>query len=114
MKRIGVIGSGNWGTAAARLIAENVQRLDDFDDTVKMWVFDEKINGESLVHIINTIHKNVKYHPGYSLPENLISLWKHFITRNRKCIEFFVKTGKSFNECEEKLLNGIISNICQK
>ena len=73
MKRVGVIGSGNWGTTAARLIAENVQRLDDFDDTVKMWVFDEKVHGESLVKIINTAHENVKYLPGYSLPETLVA-----------------------------------------
>lgn len=73
MKRVGVIGSGNWGTTAARLIAENVQRLDDFDNTVKMWVFDEKVHGESLVKIINTAHENVKYLPGYPLPETLVA-----------------------------------------
>ena len=73
MKRVGVIGSGNWGTTAARLIAENVQHLNDFDNTVKMWVFDEKVNGESLVKIINTVHENVKYLPGYRLPESLVA-----------------------------------------
>lgn len=73
MKRVGIIGSGNWGTTAARLIAENVQRLDDFDNTVKMWVFDEKVHGESLVKIINTAHENVKYLPGYPLPETIVA-----------------------------------------
>ncbi|KAK8880396.1 glycerol-3-phosphate dehydrogenase [Tritrichomonas musculus] len=73
MKRVGVIGSGNWGTTAARLIAENVQHLNDFDNTVKMWVFDEKVHGESLVKIINTAHENVKYLPGYQLPETLVA-----------------------------------------
>lgn len=73
LKRVGVIGSGNWGTTAARLIAENVEKLDDFDNTVKIWVFDEKVNGESLVKIFNTAHENVKYLPGYRLPENLVA-----------------------------------------
>ena len=73
MKRVGIIGSGNWGTAVARIIAENVQNLDDFDKTVKMWVFDEKINGESLVKIINTTHENIKYLPGYELSETIVA-----------------------------------------
>ena len=72
-KRIGIIGSGNWGTTAARVIAENVVNLSDFDNTVKMWVFDEKVNGESLVKIINTAHENVKYLPGYPLPTNIVA-----------------------------------------
>ena len=73
MKRIGIIGSGNWGTAVARIVAENVQDLPDFDKTVKMWVFDEKINGESLVKIINATHENVKYLPGYELSESIVA-----------------------------------------
>lgn len=73
MKRVGIIGSGNWGTAVARIIAQNVSELDDFDSTVKMWVFDEKINGESLVKIINTMHENIKYLPGYELPESIVA-----------------------------------------
>jgi glycerol-3-phosphate dehydrogenase (NAD+) len=74
MKRVGVIGSGNWGTTIARVISENVVNQEDFEDTVKMWVYDELVNGESLVKIINSKHENVKYLPGYKLPENLIAV----------------------------------------
>ena len=73
MKRVGIIGSGNWGTTIARVIAENLQTQDDFDKTVKMWVFDEIVDGQSLIKIINEKHENVKYLPGYKLPETIIA-----------------------------------------
>jgi glycerol-3-phosphate dehydrogenase (NAD+) len=74
MKQVGIIGSGNWGTTIARVIAENVANQPDFNNSVKMWVFDELINGESLVHIINTRHENVKYLPGFALPETVVAI----------------------------------------
>lgn len=37
-----------------------------------MWVFEENINGRKLTDIINTDHENVKYLPGYKLPENVV------------------------------------------
>lgn len=39
-----------------------------------MWVFEEIINGRKLTDIINNDHENVKYLPGYKLPENVVSL----------------------------------------
>jgi glycerol-3-phosphate dehydrogenase (NAD+) len=74
MKRVGIIGSGNWGTTIARVIAENVVAQPDFDKTVQMWVFDEIVDGESLVDIINTRHENVKYLPGFPLPESIVAI----------------------------------------
>lgn len=40
-----------------------------------MWVFEESVNGRKLTDIINNDHENVKYLPGYKLPENVVSLW---------------------------------------
>jgi glycerol-3-phosphate dehydrogenase (NAD+) len=74
MKSVGIIGSGNWGTTIARVIAENVDKQPDFDKTVRMWVFDEQVNGESLVNIINAKHENVKYLPGFPLPESIVAI----------------------------------------
>lgn len=39
-----------------------------------MWVFEENINGRKLTDIINNEHENVKYLPGYKLPENVVRL----------------------------------------
>jgi glycerol-3-phosphate dehydrogenase (NAD+) len=72
--RVGIIGSGNWGTTIARVIAENVVGQPDFDDTVNLWVFDEQIDGESLVDIINTRHENVRYLPGFPLPASIVAI----------------------------------------
>lgn len=38
-----------------------------------MWVYEENINGRKLTDIINTDHENVKYLPGYKLPENVVN-----------------------------------------
>ncbi|XP_062394339.1 glycerol-3-phosphate dehydrogenase 1-like protein isoform X2 [Sardina pilchardus] len=69
--KVCIVGSGNWGSAIARIIGNNAKSLPRFASTVKMWVFEENINGKKLTEIINTDHENVKYLPGYKLPENV-------------------------------------------
>lgn len=72
--RIAIIGSGNWGTAVAKIVAENTaEKPDIFHKQVNMWVFEEEVNGKKLTEIINTDHENVKYLPGITLPENLVA-----------------------------------------
>ncbi|CAI5758996.1 unnamed protein product [Candida verbasci] len=72
--KICVIGSGNWGTTIAKVIAENaLARPHIFSHYVKMWVFEEKINGQNLTEIINARNENIKYLPGVKLPNNLIA-----------------------------------------
>lgn len=60
------------GSAVARIIGSNAQALQRFATTVKMWVFEENVNGRNLTDIINTDHENVKYLPGYRLPDNVV------------------------------------------
>lgn len=73
--RATVVGSGNWGSTIAKVVAENcAERPQEFDQTVKMWVFEEKIKGEKLTEIINTRHENVKYLPGIRLPVNVVAV----------------------------------------
>ncbi|XP_060938015.1 glycerol-3-phosphate dehydrogenase 1-like protein isoform X3 [Limanda limanda] len=69
--KVCIVGSGNWGSAIARIIGDNAKSLERFATTVKMWVFEENINGRKLTDIINTEHENTKYLPGYKLPENV-------------------------------------------
>ncbi|CAB1321240.1 unnamed protein product [Coregonus sp. 'balchen'] len=69
--KVCIVGSGNWGSAIARIIGSNAQTLQRFATTVKMWVFEENVNGRNLTDIINTDHENVKYLPGYKLPDNV-------------------------------------------
>lgn len=72
--KISIIGSGNWGTAVAKIVAENCgEKPDLFERDVNMWVFEEEVNGRKLTEIINTDHENVKYLPEVKLPENLIA-----------------------------------------
>ncbi|KAM9813267.1 glycerol-3-phosphate dehydrogenase [NAD(+)], cytoplasmic-like [Neosynchiropus ocellatus] len=71
MKRVCVIGSGNWGSAIAKIVGANAAKYDKFDSTVNMWVFEETVNDRKLSEIINTDHENVKYLPGHKLPANV-------------------------------------------
>lgn len=72
--KVCIVGSGNWGSAIARIVGDNVKSLQRFATTVKMWVFEENINGRKLTDIINMEHENVKYLPGYKLPENVVAV----------------------------------------
>ena len=79
-EKVCIIGSGNWGSAIAKIIGNNCQKLNHVDSNVNMWVFDEKVHIEGddkeqlLSNIINTKHENVKYLPGIKLPKNIIAV----------------------------------------
>ncbi|GFP94096.1 glycerol-3-phosphate dehydrogenase [NAD(+)] [Phtheirospermum japonicum] len=72
--RVTVVGSGNWGSVAAKLIASNTLKLNSFHDEVSMWVYEEILpNGEKLSQVINRSNENVKYLPGIKLGKNVIA-----------------------------------------
>merc|ERR550514_1157491 len=78
-KTVCIVGSGNWGSTAAKIIGENILSSEAgqiFAQEVRMWVFDEDIpqsdgSIRKLSEIINTDHENVKYLPGIALPPNV-------------------------------------------
>jgi len=83
MKKICIIGSGNWGSAIAKIIGNNVrQKPELYAQTVPMYVYEELIDGVPLTQIINTKHENVKYLPGFKLPDNVVA-----IADVTKCVE---------------------------
>lgn len=73
-KRVCIVGSGNWGSAICRIVGANAKSRDEFAEQVRMWVFEEEVEGRKLTEIINTDHENVKYLPGYKLPENVVAI----------------------------------------
>ncbi|XP_021594720.1 glycerol-3-phosphate dehydrogenase [NAD(+)] isoform X2 [Manihot esculenta] len=74
ISRVTVVGSGNWGSVAAKLIASNTLKLPSFHDEVRMWVFEETLpTGEKLTDVINRTNENVKYLPGIKLGKNVIA-----------------------------------------
>ncbi len=60
-KKVGVISAGAWGTAAAKVIADN-------GHSVTVWDF-----MEGVVDSINNEHVNERFLPGVDLPETLIA-----------------------------------------
>ncbi|XP_068171489.1 glycerol-3-phosphate dehydrogenase 1b [Antennarius striatus] len=73
-KKVCVVGSGNWGSAIAKIVGANAAKYDTFETTVNMWVFEEMVGGRKLTEIINTEHENVKYLPGHKLPPNVLAV----------------------------------------
>jgi len=78
MERVCIIGSGNWGSAIAKIVGKNCQGLAHCEDRVNMWVFEEMVtvDGEErkLSEVINTKHENVKYLAGVKLPSNVVAV----------------------------------------
>ena len=69
--RVALIGSGNWGSAVARIVGANVARLgaERFAQEVRMYTYEETLaDGRKLTEVINATHENVKYLPGKLLP----------------------------------------------
>ncbi|KAG5322145.1 GPDA dehydrogenase, partial [Acromyrmex heyeri] len=74
MASVCIIGSGNWGSAIAKIVGANAKKQSNFADRVTMYVYEEIIDGKKLTEIINQTHENVKYLPGHKLPENVIAI----------------------------------------
>ncbi|KAI8823976.1 NAD-dependent glycerol-3-phosphate dehydrogenase N-terminus-domain-containing protein [Fimicolochytrium jonesii] len=73
-EKVCLIGSGNWGSAIAKIVGRNVTKHSAYDSEVRMWVFEEIVEGQRLTDIINSRHENVKYLPGIQLPENVVAV----------------------------------------
>ncbi|KAG1058133.1 hypothetical protein G6F46_002575 [Rhizopus delemar] len=75
LEKVSIIGSGNWGSAIAKIVGSNtVRHANQFEPTVRQWVFEEKVDGRNLTEIINQEHENVKYLKGIKLPENVVAV----------------------------------------
>ena len=78
----------------AKIVGMNTKRHDMFEDKVNMYTYEELVNGRKLTEIINNDHENIKYLPGYKLPENVVSIFQRlknlFLPRNsrRSCLNF--------------------------
>ena len=71
--KVAILGSGNWGSAIAKIVGHNAKKTFFFQDTVPMYVFEENYNGRKLTEVINETHENPKYLPGIKLPENIVA-----------------------------------------
>ncbi|GAB5029474.1 glycerol-3-phosphate dehydrogenase (nad(+)) [Nannochloropsis oceanica] len=73
LHKVSIVGSGNFGSAVARLLGRNVlQHPKHFETDIRMWVFEEELpDGRKLSEVINAEHENVKYLPGVRLPSNV-------------------------------------------
>ena len=64
------------GSAIAKILGKNVvERKEKFQTDIKMYMYEELVDGRKLTEIVNTEHENVKYLPGIKLPENVVSTY---------------------------------------
>jgi len=109
-----IVGSGNWGSTAAKIIGQNILEGDAkkyFNEEVRMWVFDEDIpqgdgSVRKLSEIINNDHENVKYLKGHKLPVNVKAVpdLKEAITGATAIVwvlphQFIPKTAQGVKDC---------------
>ncbi|XP_055482695.1 glycerol-3-phosphate dehydrogenase 1-like protein [Psammomys obesus] len=104
-----ILGFGNWGSAIAKIIGTNV-RNQQFASTVKMWGFEEAVNGRKLTDIINHDHENVKYLPGHKLPENVVAIPN--LSEAVQDAELLVPTTP--HQFIHKICNGIMGTVPKK
>lgn len=66
------------GSAIAKILGKNVvERKEKFQTDIKMYMYEELVDGRKLTEIVNTEHENVKYLPGIKLPENVVSTYTY-------------------------------------
>jgi glycerol-3-phosphate dehydrogenase (NAD+) len=73
-EKIAVVGSGNFASALVRILGRNAIKHDVFDEEVRMYVYEEMIDGKPLTEIINETHENVKYLKGAKLGPNVVAV----------------------------------------
>ncbi|CAF1301754.1 unnamed protein product [Rotaria sordida] len=73
LKRVAIVGSGNWGSTIAKIVGTNIAKFNTYEQEVRMYVYEEIINGRKLTEIINQEHENIKYLPGHKLPQNVVA-----------------------------------------
>jgi len=74
-EKVAIIGSGNWGSAIAKIIGFNVRRNPEvFDPEVRMWMFEEDFEGKKLSEVFNTTHQNPKYLPGITIDSGVVAI----------------------------------------
>ncbi|KAI5480472.1 glycerol-3-phosphate dehydrogenase (NAD+) [Pseudohyphozyma bogoriensis] len=72
--KVAIIGSGNWGSAVARIIGMNTEAQPElFDKEVRMWTYEEEYEGRKLTELFNEKHENVKYLPGVRIPDGVVA-----------------------------------------
>jgi glycerol-3-phosphate dehydrogenase (NAD+) len=90
-------GSGNWGSAIAKIVGQNAEQQPElFDREVKMWMYEEQVSspvplrprylctelillplgqfeGRALTEQFNEKHENLKYLPGVKIAEGVVA-----------------------------------------
>eukprot|EP00452_MALV-II_sp_L67-6_P000152 gene152-137_t len=77
-KKVVLVGSGNWGSAVALIVGQNVERYpDDFGSQLTMFAREEPCEHEGqtiTVHdCINKFNVNSKYLGGFPLPKSVVA-----------------------------------------
>ncbi|CAF0777760.1 unnamed protein product [Rotaria sordida] len=75
-KKVSLVGSGNWGSAFACHIGENIRQLkSQYHERILMWCKEEILDdGSKLTEVINKKHENVKYLPNKKIPDNIVAV----------------------------------------
>ncbi|CAF4351256.1 unnamed protein product [Rotaria socialis] len=73
LKRVAIVGSGNWGSTIAKIVGTNILKFNTFENEIRMYVYEELVDGRKLTEIINQEHENIKYLPGHKFSHNVVA-----------------------------------------
>ena len=60
----------------AKIVGYNIQSMATmYEQRVPMYVYEEQLTEGNLTDLINQRHENVKYLPGVTLPDNVVSYY---------------------------------------
>ncbi|KAM0681759.1 hypothetical protein GINT2_000274 [Glugoides intestinalis] len=92
MKKVAIVGNGNWGSAIAKIIANNIIGCTSFDPEVLLWVHEEIYQNQKLSEYINAFKLNPIYLPGIKLPQNLLATTDFDLINNADIIVICLPT----------------------
>jgi len=61
------------GSTIAKIVGNNINKFNTFENEIRMYVYEELVDGRKLTDIINQEHENVKYLPGHKFTPNVVS-----------------------------------------
>ena len=87
--KVAIVGSGNWGTSAARRIARNLKEFNEMEDeekydtAVSMWVYEEIVRHTHCHSLNDSIYLNLIIHSLYqSINRSINHSLFHIVTHS--------------------------------
>jgi hypothetical protein len=87
------------GSTIAKIVGNNIAKFNTFEQEIRMYVYEELVDGRKLTEIINEQHENVKYLPGHKFTPNVVSEIDFFRYYNKSNLGCVCRCRRSSERC---------------